>query len=88
MADNAKISGLVTILIALILSIGAIIVSGIDFQVLNVNWNNSPWRHLGVLQLVSTIFATVVSLIGILINMICSKEKSIPGFVILFYFIF
>jgi hypothetical protein len=75
MADNAKISGLVTILIALILSIGAIIVSGIDFQVLNVNWNNSPWRHLGVLQLVSTIYAAVISIFGIIIFTALSDKK-------------
>ena len=75
MADNAKISGLVTILIALILSIGAIIVSGIDFQVLNVNWNNSPWRHLGLLQLVSTIYAAVISIFGIIIFTALSDKK-------------
>ena len=75
MADNAKISGLVTILIALILSIGAIIVSGIDFQVLNVNWNNSPWRHLGLLQLVSTIYAAVISIFGIFIYTVLSDKK-------------
>jgi hypothetical protein len=75
MADNAKISGLVTILIALILSIGSIIVSGIDFQVLNVNWNNSPWRHLGVLQLVSTIYAAVISIFGIIIFTALSDKK-------------
>ena len=75
MADNAKISGLVTILIALILSIGAIIVSGIDFQLLNVNWNNSPWRHLGVLQLVSTIYAAVISIFGIIIFTALSDKK-------------
>ena len=75
MADNEKISGLVTILIALILSIGAIIVSGIDFQVLNVNWNNSPWRHLGVLQLVSTIYAAVISIFGIIIFTALSDKK-------------
>ena len=75
MADNAKISGLVTILIALILSIGSIIVSGIDFQVLNVNWNNSPWRHLGVLQLVSTIYAAVISIFGIIIFTALSGKK-------------
>ena len=90
MVDSSAIKtiNLVTLLVAFILGLSGIIVSGIDNDVLNVKWNNSPWRHLGVLQLVSTIFATVVSLIGILINMICSKEKSIPGFVILFYFIF
>ena len=75
MADNAKISGLVTILIALILSIGSIIVSGIDFQVLNVNWNNSPWRHLGVLQLVSTIYPAVISIFGIIIFTALSDKK-------------
>ena len=75
MADNAKISGLVTILIALILSIGSIIVSGIDFQVLNVNWNNSPWRHLGLLQLVSTIYAAVISIFGIIIFTALSDKK-------------
>ena len=87
-SPSIKTISLVTILVAFALAVGALVVSAIDFDVLNVKWNNSPWRHLGVLQLVSTIFATVVSLIGILINMICSKEKSIPGFVILFYFIF
>ena len=75
MADNAKISGLVTILIALILSIGAITISGIDFQVLNVNWNNSPWRHLGLLQLVSTIYAAVISIFGIFIYTVLSDKK-------------
>ena len=75
MADNAKISGLVTILIALILSIGAIIVAGIDFQVLNVNWNNSPWRHIGILQLTSSIYTLVVSILGILVFTCCSSQK-------------
>ena len=86
--NSWKTIGLTTTIICLIFSIGGIVLSIIDFNVVNLKWNNSPWRHLGVLQLVSTIFATVVSLIGILINIICSKEKSIPGFVILFYFIF
>ena len=65
--QRIKTIGLIIILISLILSIGAITVSGIDFQVLNVNWNNSPWRHLGVLQLISTIYTSVVSIIGIII---------------------
>ena len=75
MAENAKIIGIVSISIALLLSIGAIIVSGIDFQVLNVNWNNSPWRHLGVLQLVSTIYAAVISIFGIIIFTALSDKK-------------
>ena len=89
MVDSSAIKtiNLVTLLVAFILGLSGIIVSGIDNDVLNVKWNNSPWRHLGVLQLVSTIYATVVSLIGLLINFLCKKKKSIFLFVIfLFYF--
>ncbi len=75
MVDYEKLSGIVTTSIALILSIGAITISGIDFQVLNVNWNNSPWRHLGLLQLVSTIYAAVISICGILIYTVLSNKK-------------
>ena len=75
MAENDKIIGIVSISIALLVSIGAIIVSGIDFQVLNVHWNNSPWRHLGLLQLVSTIYAAVISICGILIYTVLSNNK-------------
>ena len=75
MVDYEKLSGIVTTSIALILSIGAITISGIDFQVLNVNWNNSPWRHLGVLQLVSTIYAAVISIFGIIIFTALSDKK-------------
>ena len=75
MAENDKIIGIVSISIALLLSIGAIIVSGIDFQVLNVHWNNSPRRHLGLLQLVSTIYAAVISICGILIYTVLSNNK-------------
>jgi hypothetical protein len=90
MVDSSAIKtiNLVTLLVAFILGLSGIIVSGIDNDVLNVKWNNSPWRHLGVLQIASTIFATVISLIGILINIICFQEKSILGLVILFYFNF
>ena len=77
MAENAKIIGIVSISIALLLSIGAIIVSGIDFQVLNVHWNNSPWRHLGLLQLVSTIYAAVISIFGIFIYTVLSDKKPV-----------
>jgi hypothetical protein len=75
MVDYEKLSGIVTTSIALILSIGAITISGIDFQVLNVNWNNSPWRHLGLLQLVSTIYAAVISIFGIFIYTVLSDKK-------------
>ena len=75
MVDYEKLSGIVTTSIALILSIGAITISGIDFQVLNVNWNNSPWRHLGLLQLVSTIYAAVISIFGIIIFTALSDKK-------------
>ena len=86
-SPSIKTISLVTILVAFALAVGALVVSAIDFDVLNVKWNNSPWRHLGVLQLVSTIYATVVSLIGLLINFLCSQQKSIFLFVIfLFYF--
>ena len=86
-SSSIKTISLVTILVAFALAVGALVVSAIDFDVLNVKWNNSPWRHLGVLQLVSTIYATVVSLIGLLINFLCSQQKSIFLFVIfLFYF--
>ena len=90
MVDSSSIKtiSLVTILIAFAFSLAAVIVSAIDYDVLDVDWNNSPWRHLGVLQIASTIFATVISLIGILINIICFQEKSILGLVILFYFNF
>ena len=77
MVDYEKLSGIVTTSIALILSIGAIIVSGIDFQVLNVHWNNSPWRHLGLLQLVSTIYAAVISIFGIFIYTVLSDKKPV-----------
>ena len=77
MVDYEKLSGIVTTSIALILSIGAITISGIDFQVLNVNWNNSPWRHLGLLQLVSTIYAAVISIFGIIIFTALSDKKLI-----------
>ena len=77
MVDYEKLSGIVTTSIALILSIGAITISGIDFQVLNVNWNNSPWRHLGLLQLVSTIYAAVISIFGIFIYTILSDKKPV-----------
>ena len=88
MVDSSAIKtiNLVTLLVAFILGLSGIIVSGIDNDVLNVKWNNSPWRHLGVLQLVSTIYATVVSLIGLLINIICFQEKSILGLVIFILF--
>lgn len=76
MVDYEKLSGIVTTSIALILSIGAITISGIDFQVLNVNWNNSPWRHLGLLQLVSTIYAAVISIFGIFIYTVLSDKKA------------
>ena len=75
MVDYEKLSGIVTTSIALILSIGAITISGIDFQVLNVNWNNSPWRHLGLLQLVSTIYAAVISIFGIFIYTVLYDKK-------------
>ena len=87
-SSSIKTISLVTILIAFAFSLAAVIVSAIDYDVLNVDWNNSPWRHLGVLQIASTIFVTVISLIGILINIICFQEKSILGLVILFYFNF
>jgi hypothetical protein len=77
MVDYEKLSGIVTTSIALILSIGAITISGIDFQVLNVNWNNSPWRHLGLLQLVSTIYAAVISIFGIFIYTVLSDKKPV-----------
>ena len=73
--QRIKTIGLIIILISLILSIGAITVSGIDFQVLNVNWNNSPWRHIGILQLTSSIYTLVVSILGILVFTCCSSQK-------------
>ena len=85
--STLKTIGLVTILIALVLSIGAIVISGIDFEVLNVKWNNSPWRHLGILQLVSTIFAAVVSLIGLFIFILFFEKRQLIGFVNFYFFI-
>ena len=54
--DSLKTIGLTTTIICLIFSLGAIILTIIDFNVVNVKWNNSPWRHIGILQLTSSEF--------------------------------
>ena len=79
-----KLLGLITIIISLILSLAAITISGIDFQVLNVKWNQSPWRHLALLQLTSTIYAAVTSIIGIIIFLLFENNKILIPIVILY----
>ena len=83
MADSSgvKTFGLVTVLIALALSISALIITIIDYSIINIDWNNSPWRHLGVLQLISTCYAVFVSLFGILTYIVFPQEKTIISFV-------
>ena len=53
--------------------------SSIDFQVLNVRWNNSPWRHLGICQLTSSIYSGLTCIIGMLI--FSTHKKPLIGFV-------
>ena len=76
-SSAVKTFGLVTALISLALSIGALIVSLIDYRIINIDWNNSPWRHLGVLQLISTCYAVF----GILTYIVFSQDKTIILFV-------
>ena len=73
--DSLKTIGLTTTIICLIFSLGALILTFIDYNVVNVNWNNSPWRHIGILQLTSTIYTLVVSILGILVFTCCSSQK-------------
>ena len=78
MAESSVIKtlGLVTVLITLALSIGALVITAIDFRIININWNNSPWRHLGILQYISTIFVVCISIIGLLAFILMTGEKT------------
>ena len=73
--NSWKTIGLTTTIICLIFSIGGIVLSIIDFNVVNLKWNNSPWRHLGILQLTSSLYTFVVSIIGILTFTCCSHQR-------------
>lgn len=84
-SSGVKTLGLVTVLITLALSIGALVITAIDFRIIDINWNNSPWRHLGILQYISSIYAVGVSLIGLLIFIVFSGEKTLIAFVNFLY---
>ena len=73
--NSWKTIGLTTTIICLIFSIGGIVLSIIDFNVVNLKWNNSPWRYLGILQLTSTLFTLVTSILGIMAFTCCSTTK-------------
>ena len=73
--DSLKTIGLTTTIICLIFSLAAIILTILDFNVVNVKWNNSPWRHIGILQLTSTLYTFVVSIIGIQSFTCCSHQR-------------
>lgn len=84
-SSTKKTVGFITSLISLIFGIGAISLMAMDYQVLNVKWTNSPWRHLGLLQCISTIYASIVSLFGISVFLVLSHLNS-ALFIVSFFF--
>ena len=86
--NSPKSPGLITILISFFFSAAGIVMSGIDFQVLNVKWNKSLWRHLGLLKIISTSYSGFVCLIGILVFTSLSHSKGLIGLVRKYFFYF
>jgi hypothetical protein len=84
-AATKKTVGFITSLISLIFGIGAIVLMTMDYQVINVKWTNSPWRHLGFLQCISTIYASIISLFGISVFLVLSHLDSALFIVSLFF---
>ena len=85
--STLKCMGLITVLLYLALGIAAIIMAGINYQVINVKWSEGPWKHLAPIQLAVTIYLTVTSLIGLSVFTCCSNAKiviSIVSFFIIF----
>ena len=79
--NSPKSPGLISILISFIFTVASIVMSSIDFQVLNVRWNNSPWRHLGICQLTSSIYSGFTCIIGMLVFSSLYHQKPLIGFV-------
>lgn len=71
-----KIIGLVTVLIYLFFGLAALIMSGINYQVLNVQWSEGPWKHLAPIELAVTIYLVVTSILGALTFTVCSPNKA------------
>ena len=80
-SNSPKTQGLITILISFVFSAAGIVMSGIDFQVLNIKWNKSLWRHLGLLKIISTSYSGFVCLIGMLVFTSLSHSKGLIGLV-------
>lgn len=76
-----KIIGLVTVLIYLVFGLAALIMSGINFQVLHVQWSEGPWTHLAPIELAVTIYLVVTAIVGILTFTVCSPNKGVISLV-------
>ena len=76
-----KIIGLVTVLIYLVFGLAALIMSGINFQVLHVQWSEGPWTHLAPIELAVTIYLVVTAIVGVLTFTVCSPNKGVIMFV-------
>ena len=82
--STLKCMGLITVLLYLALGIAAIIMAGINYQVINVKWAEGPWKHLAPIQLAVTIYLTVTSLIGLSVFTCCSNAKIVISIVSFF----
>ena len=76
-----KSIGLATVLTYLFFGLAALIMSGINFQVLNVQWSEGPWNHLAPIELAVTIYLVVTAFVGILAFTACSAGKGAVMFV-------
>ena len=73
--STLKTFGLITVLLYLALGVAAIIMLGINYQVINVKWAEGPWKHLVPIQLAVTIYLVATSLIGVAVFTCCSNAK-------------
>lgn len=79
--SSLKSMGLITVGLYLLLGIAAIIMAGINYQVINVKWAEGPWKHLAPIQLAVTIYLTVTSLFGLAVFTCCSNAKCVISIV-------
>lgn len=73
--STLKFIGMITVLIYLLFGLASLIMSGINFQVINTKWAEGPWKHLAPIQLAVTIYLVFTSLIGLLVFTSCSNAK-------------
>lgn len=75
--------GTIIVLLYLLFGVAAVIIAGINYQVINLKWAEGPWKHLAPIQLAVTIYLIVTSLFGLAVFTSCSNAKSVIAIVII-----